>query len=100
MERFQTFVANRIATIKEASDIDQWRCIPTTQNPADDASMGLKFEHLAQRRWIESPKFLWNPKNDWPADFLDTDITDDPEVKRNVIVSALPLKMFQVLHKN
>ncbi len=55
-KRFQTFVVNRIATIKEASDIEQWRYIPTAENPADDASRGMKIEYLVRRRWIESPK--------------------------------------------
>ncbi len=35
-KRFKTFVANRVTTIREVSDVDQWRYIPTAQNPADD----------------------------------------------------------------
>lgn len=47
---------NRISTIREASDISQWRHIPTAQYSADDTSRGLKIEHLVQkeskwRRW-------------------------------------------------
>ncbi|XP_062414582.1 uncharacterized protein LOC134107160 [Pungitius pungitius] len=47
-KRFQTFVANRISVIREASQVSQWRYIPSAQNPADDASRGLKFEHLTR----------------------------------------------------
>ncbi|XP_049918294.1 uncharacterized protein LOC126401218, partial [Epinephelus moara] len=58
--RFQTFVANRISTIRRATDVSQWRYIHTTQNPADEASRGLTMDHLlTNRRWIEGPEFLW-----------------------------------------
>ncbi len=40
--RFHTFVANRVATIHEHSESEQWRYVPSTQNPADDASRGLQ----------------------------------------------------------
>lgn len=75
--------------IRESSDISQWRYIPTTQNPADDASRGLKIEHLVQGRWIDSPKFLWEAEREWPVYPVDTEIVDDLEVKRNFIANAV-----------
>ena len=39
--RFQTFVANRLAVIREGSEPDEWRYINTKHNPADLASRGL-----------------------------------------------------------
>ena len=45
-KRFQTFVANRIATIIELSSLTQWRYVPSEQNPADDASRGLPADTL------------------------------------------------------
>ena len=42
--RFKTFVANRIYQIKENADVEQWSYIPTRENSADDASMGLNAE--------------------------------------------------------
>lgn len=66
-KRFHTVVANRISAIREASDISQWRYIPTAQNPADDASRGLRVEHLlTQNRWIEGPEFLGKAEEKWP----------------------------------
>lgn len=38
--RFQTFVANRISTIRGTTEVSQWRYVNTTQNPADIASRG------------------------------------------------------------
>lgn len=68
-QRFQTFVANRIATIRDNSEVAQWRYIPTSLNPADDASCGLKAESLKKQRWMESPKFLWEHEERWPKSF-------------------------------
>lgn len=47
-KRFQTFVANRIATIQEASSPTQWRYVSTLQNPTDDASRGVGYMYMVQ----------------------------------------------------
>lgn len=87
--RFQTFVANRIATIRDNTEVEQWRYIPTALNPADDASRGLKAESLLRQRWMESPEFLWDPEEKWPKSPMDFSVTvDDPEVKGNLRVNA------------
>jgi len=39
--RFHTFVANRVAEIRDATSADQWQYVPTKENPTDDASRGL-----------------------------------------------------------
>lgn len=41
-KQFHTFVANRVATIRETSEPSQWRHVSTKDNPADDASRGIK----------------------------------------------------------
>ena len=45
-KRFQTFVANRVASIREVSSPSQWRYVSTQLNPADDASRGLSADEL------------------------------------------------------
>ncbi len=92
--RFHTFVANRIATIRRGSDVSQWRYIHTSQNPADDASRGLKMNSfLTNRRWIEGPEFLWKTEEAWPVSSFDTGIAaDDPEVKKELTVNAVVIK--------
>ena len=42
--RFKTFLANRVYQIKENANEEQWSCIPTRENPADDASRSLNAE--------------------------------------------------------
>lgn len=45
-KRFKTFVANRVAYIQQSRDSDQWRYVPSKENPADDVSRGLNGEQM------------------------------------------------------
>ncbi len=85
--RFQTFVANCVASIREVSSPSQWRHVSTQLNPADDALRGLSADELiSNRRWLTGPDFLWKPEPHWPATFniLDKIPDEDPEIKREV----------------
>ena len=80
-KRFHTFVAN----IHEGSKVDQWRHVPSTVNPADDASRGFA-AHEMNDRWLRGPEFLLTPEDEWPIDFTALmKLENDPEVKTNVI---------------
>ncbi|KAK8376240.1 hypothetical protein O3P69_008738 [Scylla paramamosain] len=86
--RFHTFVANRVATIHEHSDSEQWCHVPSTQNPADDASRGLQGEELHENcRWLQGPQFLRLDETRWPTLVQNIpELTDgDPEVKKPCI---------------
>jgi hypothetical protein len=88
-KRFQTFVANRIATIHDASTPTQWNYVDTHSNPADDASRGVPADSL--QRWIEGPDFLSKPNEAWskrPEELTATVPDDDPEVKKSSLVYA------------
>ena len=90
--RFHTFVANRVSIIREAANGDQWRYVGSKENPADDASRGMRAEtFLKGRRWINGPKFLCEPKEVWPKLDADLDMipADDPEVKRDLTVNSV-----------
>ena len=86
--RFQTFVANRIATIREASSPCQWRYVDTQSNPADEASRGVSVDSL--QRWIHGPSFLLQPCERWPQRPVDMRhiSNDDPEIKKAAKVYA------------
>ncbi|XP_068750963.1 uncharacterized protein [Montipora capricornis] len=43
---FKPFVANRVNEIREVSTPQQWRYVPTSLNPADDGSRGMKLHKL------------------------------------------------------
>jgi hypothetical protein len=50
--RFQTFVANRISEIHDASEPTQWKYINTKLNPADDASRGLTADDIVRNERV------------------------------------------------
>ncbi|XP_043245891.1 uncharacterized protein LOC122393710 [Amphibalanus amphitrite] len=82
-KRFHTFIANRVAEIRDASEPYQWRHVPGERNPADDCSRGVMAADLTKEsRWITGPDFLWKPEEQWPGDCerypLDS---SDPEAK-------------------
>ena len=63
--RFKVFVGNRVSYIRDHSDQDQWRFIPTTLNAADVLSRGCVPSSLPAM-WLEGPEFLSCPKHEWP----------------------------------
>ena len=65
--RYKTFVANRVAAIREHSMPSQWKYVGTKANPADDASRGLTADAIVQcNRWTRGPEFLWLDEESWP----------------------------------
>lgn len=89
--RFHTFVANRVATIHEHSEVTQWRHVGSLQNPADDATRGLSCYELNGRcRWIEGPDFLQRESDHWPMEpRLMPDLGKDSEVKGDATVMMM-----------
>ena len=56
---YQVFVTNRISQILEAVPPQQWKHVPTEQNPADAASRGLFPAELASTSlWWDGPEWL------------------------------------------
>lgn len=93
--RFKTFVANRVTLIREATNPSQWNYIGTTENPADQASRGLKAKSLIQEgTWIKGPNFLLNNECDWPKQPVQRkeSLQDDPEVKNTVTVNTIKVE--------
>lgn len=91
--RFHTFVANRLAVIREGSRVEQWRHVKTDLNPADECSRGQSVaDFLKNKRWTRGPDFLWKPETEWPASSSYTQLgQNDPEVKK-VTVNAVCVK--------
>ncbi|XP_022794387.1 uncharacterized protein LOC111333131 [Stylophora pistillata] len=88
--RFHAFVANRVQKIQENTCIDQWKYIESKQNPADEASRGLKTQELLNSRWLSAPAFLW--KNEAQRQTISEEDhqlqESDPEVKRTVAMAT------------
>ncbi|XP_064621090.1 uncharacterized protein LOC135483946 [Lineus longissimus] len=91
--RFKTYVANRVAEIRDSSTPSQWRHIPGKENPADEASRGQTVAaFLKNERWFAGPEFLSKPGASWSTlateEVMDVD-KNDPEVKTEKIIATL-----------
>ena len=79
---FKTYVANRVAEIRDTSHPSQWRHCPGYINPADDASRGLSASKLLKReRWFNGPDFLSKPEDEWPIAEPCSCLEDVSEIK-------------------
>ena len=91
-KRFQRFVANRISFIQDRTTVDQWRHVPSEENPADHASRGVstaKFLDLLD--WFDGPKFLWHAESAWPKQDIsleDTCVEDLEICKEKKVLST------------
>lgn len=89
--RWKTFVANRVTTIQNSSDPEQWFHVNTNQNPADLLSRGGTAENLINSSlWWQGPEFL-SIRN--KKDFEDFTILKDVPEQRIVA----NLSTFEVL---
>ena len=84
-KRFHTYVANRVAFIREESSPSQWRYIDSKSNPADEASRGVTADVFVRNgRWLKGPVFLLTTESEW-ADHVQerAELTEnDPEIKK------------------
>lgn len=68
--KYTPYVANRVSTILKASTLDQWRWVPTNDNPAD---WGTKWCVRGGNTalWWHGPDFLRGEETDWPECVLE-----------------------------
>lgn len=91
--RFVTFVANRVAVIREGSKPPQWRHVRSESNPADLASRGMKASETEKlEMWKHGPDILWKDSKEWPQQPADLhqELSDQDEgvKKGRITVSA------------
>ncbi|XP_014678757.1 PREDICTED: uncharacterized protein LOC106818575 [Priapulus caudatus] len=89
--RFKTFVANRVAVIRDLTEPNQWRYVRTCNNPADEASRGQRIdEFLGNERWVNGPDFLRQSSKQWPdLQGIVPDVAEgDLEVKVSNVVTV------------
>ena len=65
--RYQVYVANRLAMIRDESSRSQWRYVKSDEYPADGASRGVKATSLLNHRWLHGPDFLQKEEKEWPT---------------------------------
>ncbi|XP_031554426.1 uncharacterized protein LOC116291397 [Actinia tenebrosa] len=90
--RFHVFVSNRVQEIQDSTNSNDWRYIESKENPADEASRGMKAQELKDSRWILGPTFLWKKETEWPNsdenDYSLSNPQEDPEVKKSVVMAT------------
>ncbi|KAI4892131.1 hypothetical protein NFI96_008825, partial [Prochilodus magdalenae] len=62
--RFYVYVSNRVQRIRKSSLPEQWNYVPTTMNPADQASRSIPANTLMSSMWLKGPDFLLKPDKD------------------------------------
>ncbi|MCG8034838.1 MAG: DUF1759 domain-containing protein, partial [Candidatus Thiodiazotropha taylori] len=86
---FKPFVANRVGEIQTSTDPEQWRYVPTSLNPADILSRGMKAGDLQNcDKWWKGPQFLSEPEDAWPTKVISEKHTGYDEKKRSSLQNA------------
>ena len=65
--RFKIYFANRLSEIQVLTRVDEWRYVPSAENPADDCSRGLAASDPKWHRFHHGPDFLWQQEAFWPS---------------------------------
>lgn len=64
----KTYVANRVVSIQENTDVARWRHIRGEDNPADLLTRGITPSQLINNNlWLHGPGWLSLPQLQWPA---------------------------------
>ena len=82
--QYKPFVANRVGEIQSNTSPDQWRYVPTNQNPADLLTRGLTSQDMIKSKlWWIGPKFLTDKESRWPVNRVEQTVAVDQEMKNN-----------------
>ncbi len=88
-ENWQVFVFNRVKTINQLTNANDWRHIPGHLNPADLPSRGCSNRQLVESRWWDGPEWLKRSKEFWPKSAVNGDEKIIMSEKKRVVVSHL-----------
>lgn len=81
--------------IREATKPSQWKYVKTKENPADQATRGLKAKNLEQTgTWFKGPNFIIRSETDWPEQLeqRNESLLNDPEIKNKTAVHTTKVK--------
>ena len=95
--RFYTYISNRVQKIRHVSSPQQWRYVPTTQNPADVGTRGSGPSQLTESMWLLGPAFLVKENDQVPEFYPLVEPDLDSEV-RPLDVVTLATKVGKPTH--
>ncbi|XP_056641535.1 uncharacterized protein LOC130448272 [Diorhabda sublineata] len=96
----KTFVANRISQIQSLTMNNEWRYVPSSENPADFVSRGVQPSEISSyKMWWNGPSFLPH-SSQWPL-APNNGITNLPETKLsiNLTLGAQICNDFDIISK-
>ena len=80
--KFKPFVANRVWEIQSLTGPEQWKHVPTKQNPADQLTRGLSVSTLIdEESWWKGLAFLMQEETGWPEKKIGIKREADIEVR-------------------
>ncbi|XP_011687096.1 PREDICTED: uncharacterized protein LOC105449538 [Wasmannia auropunctata] len=83
----QTYVANRVVSVRELTGSCDWRHVRSEHNPADALSRGqMPRDFLKNQTWSSGPPWLIENEIDWPNEIMRT--IKVPELKKNTCLVA------------
>ncbi|XP_017468539.1 PREDICTED: uncharacterized protein LOC108360659 [Rhagoletis zephyria] len=90
--RYKPYVAHRVNEILEASDVNEWRWVPSALNPADWGT-----RPKADRRsstWISGHPFLSQDESLWPSNEVTPNTQDELRANFSVLTVNIDNAMF------
>lgn len=85
--KYRQYVSHRVGEILEATEITDWRWIPSKMNVADEATKWQKIPHISQpSRWLNGPDFLIEDEDAWPSDNLKSADTEEELKKEHILL--------------
>ncbi|GFX64169.1 DUF1758 domain-containing protein [Trichonephila clavipes] len=73
---WSVFVANRVKEIRELTQFQSWRHVPSNMNIADLLSRGCTPQKMLDSKWWEGPRWLRNNREQWPANEINCEPKD------------------------
>ena len=93
------FVGNRIARIQDETSIDEWRYVPSSLNPADLITRGIRADETEKWAFFhKGPEFLRDAEERWPEMTVNRYPTPpDPIIIYASVVESTPIPLSAVL---
>lgn len=88
-----TFVANRVSEIQGGTSPDEWKHVPTQDNPADFISRGQEVSKFIENDvWTKGPSRLCETEESWPQ--FELQIHEVPDTRQKQTLSILKITHF------
>lgn len=96
-KRFYIYVENRVDRIHRSTKPEQWNFVPTSVNPADQATRSVSSENMGTSCWLQGPKEFLNNASQPCKSSEDYSLYVDPNSDKEVrpIVSVSKTKVIE-----